>query len=135
MAQGKLILVVDDDATMLRLIGRALQSEGYRVATAGDTVQGSLLARRETPDLVIVDMMMPGGGGPRLMETLGLSNRTNMVPLIIITADTSRRPVLEAERYAARLLLKPVPPEEVARAVRDVLGDGPSTVGSSGGVA
>ena len=75
MAQSKskrdpkrVILVIDDDREMIRLLKKVLEREGYIVETAVNGVQGLLLVREKTYDLVITDLKMPGMSGLELMQ-------------------------------------------------------------------
>jgi DNA-binding response OmpR family regulator len=68
MARDKTILVVDDDAALVAGLQAVLEDRGYRVATAHDGAEGQLVAEREQPDLVIVDMMMPKKSGFLVLE-------------------------------------------------------------------
>ena len=83
--QGKLILVVDDQKGMRLLFEEVLTHYGYRVATASDGAEALALLTKAQPDLILLDMKMPGLSGP---ETL-LELRTHYpeLPVIMITAD------------------------------------------------
>jgi DNA-binding response OmpR family regulator len=77
------ILVVDDDSTLVKLIAMALEVNGYASATAGDGEKGLKLARDESPDLILLDIMMPVMDGLTMLEEL---RKTSDVPVIIISA-------------------------------------------------
>jgi DNA-binding response OmpR family regulator len=62
---GERILVIDDDRTVLTYLRAVLGRAGYRVFTALDALQGPMVARQTQPDLVVLDLAMPGGGGRR----------------------------------------------------------------------
>ncbi len=108
-AAGPLVLVVDDDPDMTRLIAGALSSTGAVPIAAYDALQGMVVAQRESPSLVIVDLHMPAGGGLKLLEKLRNSGKTAAIPVLVITADTSADLPRRAEELGARgFLRKPV---------------------------
>ncbi len=78
------ILVIEDEPDMLQLLERILTSEGYRVILAVDGVYGMTLLRESKPDLVLLDIMMPGPDG---YMTLGSIRQYSNVPVIMVTAN------------------------------------------------
>lgn len=93
---AKRILLVDDDAEIIESLRFALAKQGYEVLVARDGNQGLVLAERESPDLVILDMMMPKRSGFLVLEKL---RRTHVVPIrvIMITANEGSRHKAYAE--------------------------------------
>ena len=83
------IMVVDDDQDILKIINRTLELEGYSVSTASDGTAALALLEEHSPDLVILDVMMPDLDGFQVLELL--RQRSN-VPVIILTA--RREPML-----------------------------------------
>jgi len=77
------VLVIEDDQDMLRLLERILQSEGYRVALATNGNYGMTLLREVNPDLVLLDIMMPGPDGYTTLESI---RQCSDVPVIMVTA-------------------------------------------------
>ena len=94
--RGPRILLVDDDAEIIEAMRYALQSRGYDVVIARDGNQGLVMAEREDPDLVILDMMMPKRSGFLVLERL---RRTRKVPtkIIMVTANEGNRHKAYAE--------------------------------------
>ena len=92
----KRILVVDDDPEIVEAVQYALSSKGYDIVVARDGNQGLALAKKDDPDLVILDMMMPKRSGFLVLEKL---RRTRPVPLriIMITANEGSRHKAYAE--------------------------------------
>ena len=72
---GKVILVVDDDEDFLQTLSIRLRTAGYKSVVAADGMQAVMMAQRHNPDLVVLDMRMPGGGGMSVMETLASQPR------------------------------------------------------------
>lgn len=85
------VLVVDDDHDILHAIRAAVESRGYRVMTASDGNMGLIVAEREQPDLVIVDMMMPKKSGFLIIEKLKGTGRSYRPRMIMITANEGGR--------------------------------------------
>lgn len=85
MFQGKLILVIDDQKGMRLLLEEVLTHYGYRVVTASDGEGALVMVAQVEPDLVLLDMNMPGLSGP---ETLSrLREQWPALPVIMVTAD------------------------------------------------
>lgn len=101
-----LILIVDDEENIRRLLNQELSQTGYRVAQARDGVEALSLARRLRPDLIILDVMMPGVSGFDVTGALKADPRTADIPLLIlsIVEDRERGLQLGADEY----LTKPV---------------------------
>ena len=93
---AKRILLVDDDAEIIESLRFALTKRGYEVVVARDGNQGLAMAEKETPDLVILDMMMPKRSGFLVLEKL---RRSHPVPIrvIMITANEGSRHKAYAE--------------------------------------
>ena len=83
MKKHSSIMVIDDEQEILRLLKRTLEPEGCDVATANGGVSAFLLMEERRPDLVILDIMMPGLDGFRVLELI--RQRSN-VPVIMLTA-------------------------------------------------
>jgi len=113
------ILIVDDDPEIVRVLRGYLEQAGYRVLTAYDGAEGLRRARQEAPDLVILDLMLPGMDGIDVCRAL---RQTSDVPIIMVTArveETDR--VLGLELGADDYVTKPFSPREVVARVRAVL--------------
>ena len=83
---GKKILVVDDDAKTVELVKLYLNRDGYRVLTAYDGTEALRLARESHPDLIVLDLMLPGIDGLEICRTL---RNESDVPIIMLTAMTT----------------------------------------------
>lgn len=119
---GERILVIDDDRTVLTYLTAVLGKEGYRVFTAMDALQGPMVARQSQPDLVVLDLAMPGGGGPAVLERLRRLRGTMQVPVVVYSGLPKDR-VEQLVPLGPDLLFiqKPGTPDEVLNAVRSLL--------------
>lgn len=117
-SNGPRVLVVDDDPDMTRLIAATLSTQGIECVAAYDALQGMVVAQKESPALIIVDLHMPAGGGLKLLEKLGASARTASIPVLVVTGDmTSDLPARAAALGARGFLHKPV---DLARLVDSI---------------
>ncbi|MEJ7837910.1 MAG: response regulator [Thermomicrobiales bacterium] len=100
------ILIVEDQADVAQLIDVVLKGEGYSVAIAKDGAQGLMLARDWNPDLILMDIMLPGVDGGALIERLRQEPETADLPIIAMSASRTLRD-RTAELQADALLSKP----------------------------
>ncbi len=115
---GLLVQVVDDDADMSKLIRTILGSAGYRTVAAFDAMQGMIIATRELPAVVIVDLHMPAGGGLSLIRKLKAAPKTARTPLLVLTGDTTEGLAEQVRALGAEeFLLKPIQPDSLLDAV------------------
>jgi two-component system response regulator MprA len=119
------ILVVDDDAPIRRMLDRTLSAEGYAVETAADGGEALAAVERSTPDLIVLDVGMPGVDGlsiSRRLRVKGLS-----VPVLLLTArDSVPDRVAGLDAGADDYLVKPFATEELLARVRALLRRGKS---------
>src|SRR5918998_3312802 len=115
----KTILVVDDTASLRRMVQSYLTQEGFRVVTAADGHEALLVARQERPDLIILDLMMPNMGG---YEFIRAYTKDGQAPIIVLTAKLEENDkVLGLELGADDFVTKPFSPRELTARVRAVL--------------
>jgi len=111
------ILIVDDDAEIIESVRYALEGEGYEVVIARDGNQGLALAERESPNLIILDMMMPKRSGFLVLEKLRRMS-DEMVPVIMITGNEGSRHKAYAELLGvSEYIRKPFQMDKLLRAV------------------
>ncbi|MCK9274861.1 MAG: response regulator [Syntrophales bacterium] len=92
----KKVLVVDDEQDFCRLVKRSLEAEGkFQVIMAIDGISALQLARKEKPDIILLDVMMPGMSGGEVAEALQESPATRTIPIIFVTAIVSDSELLE----------------------------------------
>jgi len=121
MAKGS-ILVVDDEQDLIELVRYNLLKDGFDVSAALDGESGLAAAFREKPDLVVVDLMLPGIDGLEVCRALRADERTAQIPVIILTAKTSESDrVVGLELGADDYVTKPFSPRELAARIKAVL--------------
>jgi DNA-binding response OmpR family regulator len=114
-----LILVVDDDPTVSDVVARYLRREGYQVALAADGLTALELAATQPPDLVVLDIMLPGLDGLAVCRTL---RERSAVPVILLTAlGTETDRIMGLEVGADDYVTKPFSPRELVLRVASVL--------------
>ena len=117
--QQRRILVVDDDTSILKVIQRGLGFEGFRVQTATSGEEALVAAREDTPDLIILDIMLPGLDGIEICRRLRGGVNT---PILMLTArDAVRDKVAGLEAGADDYLPKPFVFEELVARIRALL--------------
>jgi DNA-binding response OmpR family regulator len=122
MAKRK-VLVVDDEQDVAEALKARLKANGYNVVLASDSVQAFTMANKEKPDLIILDIMLPGGGGFLVAERLKQSQVTHCIPIIFLTGI----PGGEEKAYrlgASGYVMKPYQPDELLGTIRQALESG-----------
>lgn len=117
------ILIADDEHNIRHILDFSLHVEGFDVISAGDGEEALELAASEAPDLIIMDVMMPGCGGVEACRRLKEDARTRQIPVILLTARASRED-REAglAAGAAEYITKPFSPQKVIDLVQSILG-------------
>jgi DNA-binding response OmpR family regulator len=116
------VLLVDDDHEIVESMRMVLESKGFRTLVARDGNAGLMIAERENPDLVILDMMMPKKSGFLVLEKLR-SRPGGLIPTIMITGNEGSRHRAYAEMLGVRdYIRKPFAMEKLVRAVEKVMG-------------
>ncbi len=119
MSAEPLVLVVDDEAGVLRLMKLELTAQGFRVVTAAGGEDALRLAEEQRPDAIVLDVMMPDISGLEVMRRL--RERAN-VPIILVTAkDKDSDKVRGLELGADDYVVKPFNPDELGARIRAVL--------------
>jgi CheY-like chemotaxis protein len=120
------ILIADDDGVAVQTLSALLKAGGYDVSVASDAMQTVMAAMRDPPDAILLDIAMPGGGGEQVLQRLKTSNKTNMVPVIVVTG--VKDPGLPARVRAlgaSDVLKKPVDAQRLTQALDRALGTPP----------
>jgi DNA-binding response OmpR family regulator len=120
--QQRTILIVDDDHEILESMRTVLENKGFRILAARDGNAGLMIAERENPDLLVLDMMMPKKSGFLVLEKLK-SRPGGLIPTIMITGNEGSRHRAYAEMLGVRdYIRKPFAMEKLVRAVERVMG-------------
>ncbi|MCC6312907.1 MAG: response regulator transcription factor [Thermomicrobiales bacterium] len=115
----QMVLVVDDEPAIVRLVRAKLQADGYAVIAAGGGEEALRLLETERPDLIVLDLMMPGMDG---FETLRRVRERDQTPVILLTARTGDADKLRGLQGGADdYVTKPFNPDELAARVAAVL--------------
>jgi len=118
-ARSATILVVEDDSIMARIATSLLRTEGYQVQTAPSGRAALDLVEGSTPDLILLDYMMPGMNGEQTCRALKTNPATRHIPVIMVTAEDSTDLVRECLGLgAADYVRKPYAPSELMARVR-----------------
>ena len=119
---GKHILFVDDDALMGRLVSDALKQQGFQVSLAASGKEGLEGARRHPPDLIVLDIMMPGMDGFEVCQEIRRDHKLNSIPVVMLTAMDSSK--LNERAFAAGAevcMTKPFRPDRLVNMVQITL--------------
>lgn len=116
------VLIVDDDESIRDMLRMALEIAGYACIEAGNTYDAHCLILDDTPDIVLLDWMLPGGSGIELLRRLKREDNTRDVPVIMLTAKTAEDNVIQGlEVGADDYLTKPFAPRELIARIKAVL--------------
>jgi putative two-component system response regulator len=116
------ILMVDDNPDMVELMRELLQSRGYDVVTVRDADQAEAEVRRNAPDLILSDVVMPGRSGYELCHQLKEDASTRLIPFLLITGLSDREDKVKGiEAGADDFLNKPIFPAELFARVKSLL--------------
>lgn len=117
------ILIVDDDRDNRDLLELILSREGFVILTATDGEEALATSSHQSPDLILLDVMMPGMTGYEVAARLKSDPVTNRIPIIMVTAlDDSKTRALALDAGAADVFAKPVSSSELCARVRKLLG-------------
>jgi CheY-like chemotaxis protein len=115
------ILVVDDDKSIVDVLQHVLTRKGYSVCVAYDGKEGLAMARQEKPDLIILDLMMPEIDGITASGILFQDPALRQIPVLILTAKESARPMLDLLPNVCLYMSKPFDPPELLKVVQRLL--------------
>lgn len=120
-ASPKRILIVDDEPHIRRLLSARLEAEGFRVTEACDGAEGLSSIMKHAPDLVLLDLMMPGANGLEVLARIRSDPDRTAIPVIILTAkgqDTDRELALAGG--AVDFVTKPFSPMKLLARIREI---------------
>lgn len=118
----KKVLIVEDERDLAELLAYNLEKEGYQALVTGTGVEGLETARRELPDLILLDLMLPGMMGTEVCSALRHSDKTRGIPVLMLTArgDEIDR-VVGFEMGADDYIVKPFSMRELMLRIRAIL--------------
>jgi DNA-binding response OmpR family regulator len=121
---GKKILIIDDDEHLLLGLTARLKTNGYAVVWANDAVGAIAVARKEAPDLVILDLGLPAGDGFLVMDRMRALSDLVAIPIIVLSArDPADNKKRALDAGAAAYFQKPPDNHEFLMAIRRALGE------------
>ncbi|MCU0606490.1 MAG: response regulator [Candidatus Edwardsbacteria bacterium] len=120
----KKIMVVDDEPYIARVIKFKLEQEGYIVISANDGVTGLAKIREEKPDMVLLDVMMPGMTGYEVCQKIKNDAELAGIPVVILTAKGQERDREQGfSMGASDYITKPFSPNRLLELVRSIVGE------------
>lgn len=124
MTKRKRVLIADDDRLLTHLLSSRLQAMGWAVDVALDAMQAVMFTRQQTPDVIVLDIAMPGGTGRQALHSLKASSKLRGIPVVVLSGSVD--PDEEAKLVAlgaVEFLRKPIDPEVLDARLRAVLGE------------
>jgi DNA-binding response OmpR family regulator len=119
----KKILIIEDEKELVLGLSTLLRSQGYLVVVAYDGVFGISLAHKEKPDLIILDLGLPAGGGLFVLENLKSSVETNEIPILVLTAQQGQELEEKVKRQGVVAYLhKPFDSEALLAHIKSAIG-------------
>jgi len=120
----KKILIIDDHGALRYILSFDLQKKGFKTLTAGTGEKGIEIAKEELPALILLDAMMPGIDGFETCRRLKAMDETKDIPVLMVTAKSQRKDVLEGLQCGAlSYLVKPFKFEELYEKIVEVIGE------------
>ncbi len=128
--KDKLILIVDDDESILDLMEHVVKKEGFRVERGVDGQEAVQKAQQLTPDLIILDFMLPGMGGYEVVKELQ-NGDTVRIPILVVTGrhlDRQSIDMVKHESNVREFMEKPIKPVFLGAALHKLLGTRPPEI-------
>ncbi len=121
---GKKVLVIEDESELVAALEVRLKAEGYDVITALDGEEGLRKAREESPDLIILDIMLPKMDGFKVSRLLKFDKRYQHIPVIMLTAKVEKEDeALGGETGADEYITKPFEWGYLSKKIKEHLGE------------
>jgi two-component system alkaline phosphatase synthesis response regulator PhoP/two-component system response regulator VicR len=125
--RGRRVFFADDDPGMRTIVLMNLEAEGFDVSLAADGDEALAEIDRLLPDLIVLDVMMPGRDGFEVLRALKADDRTKGIPVVMLTAKAADSDIWEGWKSGADYYMtKPFDPGELTRFAHQVLGAGPA---------
>lgn len=120
MSPRQKILIVEDDEDLRRMFRTTLTLAGFDVTEAGDGLEALNHVDADPPDLVVLDLMLPGVSGVIVYQEIAAHAITRNIPIVVITGS----PTIESDLDVACFMRKPISPDRLVEAVRTCLASG-----------
>ena len=118
----KKILIVDDEKDWIQMLAMRLEHEGYQIEVAFDAAQAMTRAVELKPDLILLDIMMPAGGGLGALKNIRANFKTFSVPIIVLTAKGDSATKETAEKLGVSgYFLKTVDTHKLLERIKEIL--------------
>ncbi len=121
----KKVLIIDDEPEILLILKFRISNWGYDPITASSGKEGIEIALKENPDLILLDVMMPGMDGFEVLKKLKTTEKTKNVPVIMVTVAAAKSDIEKGISLGASYYLaKPYDAQELRRRLDELLGEG-----------
>ena len=118
----KKILIIEDEYDTAKVLKKRIEGSGYEVCVAYDSYSGSASVKKEAPDLVILDLMLPAKGGETVLASMKNDETARDIPVIVVTGITDDKVKKELyEKGVADYIEKPYEPEKLMASIRRIL--------------
>ena len=114
----KKILIIDDDAVIVKYLQALLEDNGYETSTASDSEAGLAAAQAQPPDLITLDLEMPGEWGPRFYRKLRQHKDLRDIPIVVISGIDGDHAIKDAVAF----LPKPFDPDKLLGVIKKTIG-------------
>ena len=114
----KKILIIDDDPIIVKYLQAVFSDNGYETVSATSSMEGLEVVKREKPDLITLDLQMPGEWGPRFYRKLRQDKELRKIPIIVISGIDGDHAIKDAVAFVR----KPFDPEKVVGIVKNTIG-------------
>ncbi len=115
---AKKILIIDDDPVVVKYLQAVFSDNGYATCSAGSSMEGLDVVRQEKPDLITLDLQMPGEWGPRFYRKLRQDKQLRNIPVIVISGIDGDHAIKDAVAFVK----KPFDPEKLVGIVKNTIG-------------
>lgn len=114
----KKILIIDDDPVIVKYLEAVFSDNGYATCSASSSTEGLEVVKREKPDLITLDLQMPGEWGPRFYRKLRKDKEVRETPIIVVSGIDGDHAVKDAIAFVS----KPFDPEKLIGIVKNTIG-------------
>jgi len=122
MYENKKILIVEDEANIRNVISMYLKKEGFKVLETGNGLEALTLTEQERPDLIILDIMLPGLSGYEICQKIKSNENTKNIVVVILSASGQEWQKFEGYQPEVDLYeTKPFSPKQLVKNVKDII--------------